>query len=798
MNSYITEWTESWGNEALDFSYCDTCLLNPFDPDVADVWLISERWDDSLEEWVDPKRTNAFYYVQFDRNHNVTSNYMAHDSLGYFDWTPLPNQPEFLHQNREFRGRLAYRDSGTYRITARAWAEGYHQSEPVIVQIVHSESPGYVRVHPENPTFLSFENGELHYPCGPNIQVNGRIEKVPLWSSSDYLEIKPVVDFNCDIIGVDSVYYSNLKVNQTNWSINEWGKAPLHQAQFLALHDQISSIAGSGVSSCRIVCQPWSFELEYSLLGDYSGSMHRIWELDKLIERVSDSNLTIQWNLQSQIPLNHNPYLLRYHGWGSTSVSDTVEQSIYCYHNPATLGINDPVEFFQNEDAKQWYKKKLRYFFARFGFSTAIGVIEVYSEISGVEKQNSDLSISHPYVAHQDANLQAEYVDAIDAWQSDILSYIQNDLNASRHPIAVSYLTDGPNDSDSSYQLADVYCQSCYTSAYDFFETPSVFVSQNELKPTYCSEIGLGYSPISDLGARNAQILQATATYNQFAGCGFDWVGTIRTDTTILKTEAGLKDFADSVRFTENEFSPLHFAEETPFALLVDAGVAQGAHWKQVGTNDGRQLVGLLKDPNFTFSSALSASNQNDELRKLCESVNSIEEYLALTSDIQFIVSDTTFWQNNSIVEIKLYNPTTNGLFEESSPSLGAIVSWLESQETGEHRMLLINLEYLPMRVEEQQIGELLQFEKEESANKGLMQSSHEQREQQFYYPNPTDSYLCFPTLEDQNKNVELITTQGVVALREETEQCIDVSNLRRGLYVVSVNGRSIGKVVLQ
>lgn len=126
-----------------------------------------------------------------------------------------------------------------------------------------------------------------------------------------------------------------------------------------------------------------------------------------------------------------------------------------CYNSE--LGLTDPVEFFTDVAAKKYYKYKLRYLIARYGYSNEIAVIELYSEINhagaihnmalvqigtdtsgnpifGCKDQGGDYPLSGTPYEHE-PNFPYYVFD----WHNEMAQYIKEELNHSNHPIAVSY-----------------------------------------------------------------------------------------------------------------------------------------------------------------------------------------------------------------------------------------------------------------------------------------------------------------------------------------------------------------------
>lgn len=677
MSRFIHEWSSVWGaGEPAAFPYCDTCTLNPFDPDEVDAWVISERWDNQQQTWVDGKRTNGFYYVDFKRTIEATPPYMEHDSLGKFNWTPLPDEPQFIDQLREFRGRIAFADTGTYRLTAMSWADGFHQSEPVIVQVAGSSSKGYVQVDPVQERHLVLGNGELHFPCGPNLQANARRSKVPLANPGqiDYVLVGYTSDCT-EILQPDSLDWC--KTNETIWAVSEYSARPLHQAFFLVLHDELDQLQQAGVKSCRIMAQPWSFELEYQTLGDYSPSMHRAWELDELLRKARDTDVIIQWNLQGQSPFVYDYFNHRHASWGDGESNSTKDS--YCYHDELD-SINHPIDFFKSNEAQKWYRKKLRYFFARYGWSLNIGVVELFSEISGIEFQSNDTLIVQPY--EDECNSQhLDYVESIRDWQINTMTYLRDTLDVHNHPIAVSYLSNGVNALDSSPDFADVYCQSCYTTDYlDIASSNQEPINQQSLeRPAYCSELGFGKAVRSEMGKLNVQLLQSKATAARRAGAGFDWFSTTGVESGLLETQGLLTDYAISSSELLNSqinavegianFEWFSSDNDSAFSIIYgNAATAQGVISSGIIFNETYSHVQALDFTNESILTSLSCFLDEYTVTDFSEDYLSFAPAdLQLTSNfIQHLLPGSFVFDPVTHEQWNVDSISTNGLNTES------------------------------------------------------------------------------------------------------------------------------------
>jgi Domain of unknown function (DUF5060) len=64
--------------------------------------------------------------------------------------------------------RFTPTETGAWTAVARIPARGL-ESGPITFQVMPSDSPGFVRIHPQNPRYLAFDNGDFFFPLGLNI-----------------------------------------------------------------------------------------------------------------------------------------------------------------------------------------------------------------------------------------------------------------------------------------------------------------------------------------------------------------------------------------------------------------------------------------------------------------------------------------------------------------------------------------------------------------------------------------------------------------------------------------------------
>jgi len=128
---------ERYGLLELDL-LTDVIPENPYDPDELDLRV----------EFTSPSGTvadvGAFWYQDFE--------------LPYVTPKGEPG----------WKVRFTPTETGAWTAVARVPARGM-QSDPITFQVLPSDHPGFVRVHPENPRYFAFDNGDFFFPIGLNI-----------------------------------------------------------------------------------------------------------------------------------------------------------------------------------------------------------------------------------------------------------------------------------------------------------------------------------------------------------------------------------------------------------------------------------------------------------------------------------------------------------------------------------------------------------------------------------------------------------------------------------------------------
>ncbi len=152
-----------------------------------------------------------------------------------------------------------------------------------------------------------------------------------------------------------------------------------------AYDDWFAKLSAEGVNYARLWMPSWAFGLEWigrgasgevvwSSLGDYTQRLDRAWQLDQVIEAAEDHGIYLMLSIQ-----NHGPFSL-------TANSEWADNP----YNAANGGpLTEPRELFTDPDARELFRRRLRYIVARWGYSTHILAWELWNEVDLVAPDHS-------------------------------------------------------------------------------------------------------------------------------------------------------------------------------------------------------------------------------------------------------------------------------------------------------------------------------------------------------------------------------------------------------------------------
>jgi hypothetical protein len=215
---------------------------------------------------------------------------------------------------------------------------------------------------------------------------------------------------------------------------------------------RLEDIKAAGANTVRMHMWPVAYEFEFEKLNNYYDRLFMASELDWYFDRAHELNMRVDFCMQFHM------YYIQHGGanlWDFTDIprhtGDTPEG--YCYHTQSDLtGCTDePYSFFEKENARKYFKKKLRYLIARYGYSSAMMSMEFWSEQNNLgtkndykentpdaEQINLYQVLDNTVVGNYDStNFQIRRFVA--EWNAEMVDYIKDNLKHHSHPIGAHY-----------------------------------------------------------------------------------------------------------------------------------------------------------------------------------------------------------------------------------------------------------------------------------------------------------------------------------------------------------------------
>jgi len=162
-------------------------------------------------------------------------------------------------------------------------------------------------------------------------------------------------------------------------------KKRLFNVGLMDIEDYVKNAAQNNANLIRIVSWQDSYLFEWEERGVYGSRrsegdenfkrQKRAWELDQLFNTAESSNIMLL-------------FCLEFHGqfcydWNNGDANSYKFNPYQVTESDGKKIKNLPVNFFSDPQLKEDYKKKLRYFMARWGHSTSLGVFQLLSEYDG-------------------------------------------------------------------------------------------------------------------------------------------------------------------------------------------------------------------------------------------------------------------------------------------------------------------------------------------------------------------------------------------------------------------------------
>lgn len=301
------------------------------------------------------------------------------------------------------------------------------------------------------------------------------------------------------------------------------------------------------------------------------------YEYDKYFDKMSAAgeNYTrlwmINWSLGLEFPEKLDPGfggLGRYHLGNAYKLDYILEQAekkgIYlmlCFDsfsnlkNSGDLGMfkdypysanqlgpcATPQDFFTNEQAKKYYKKKLRYLIARYGYSTHVLAWEFWNEVDLTDNYNS-------------AN--------VTKWHQEMARFVrENDPH--QHLITTSF--SGSAGDDNVWNLPEIdIVQTHLYNILDAVESVRTWCLQKYEKfhkPHIFGEYGLDAGGKTEIAETSGMYLHTgnwTAAMSHSAGTPMSWWWDNYIDpNNLYHVYSGLAKFTQNIQWTRDKYEPL-------------------------------------------------------------------------------------------------------------------------------------------------------------------------------------------------------------------------------------------------
>jgi hypothetical protein len=403
--------------------------LNPYDPDQVDVW--AEIWTPQSSKSI---RINGFFYQHMER--------ITQGDVNAWTWkdiaTPHP-----------FRFRYAAKQAGWHYVKLFANVQGHGSFESkAFAFLATSNAPteGSLELSP-NHRYYQWSDGKLFFPVGQNL----------LTAHFCTCELRTSEDVNGWSNKDCATCYNDGNDDPCCGLSNEWRqgfwrspstdvrKKVEHPASFIKMLEEMEALKAAGANAFRTILTPISYDFEFEKLNNYHDRQFMAWELDQLLDKADTLDLKVELCMLLHTQFTHSFSA----AWDWTDLDRWNEgNSGYCYYTERSKTKCDaePASFFSSEESKSYYKKKLRYFFARYGYSSSILHLELLSEANNVGHRQGNPSnpddwwgwLINQLPESRDYTHTAQTRYHVGQWSDQMARFIKEDLQQS-HLVACSY-----------------------------------------------------------------------------------------------------------------------------------------------------------------------------------------------------------------------------------------------------------------------------------------------------------------------------------------------------------------------
>ena len=200
----------------------------------------------------------------------------------------------------------------------------------------------------------------------------------------------------------------------------------------------IKKLKLNGGNSFALGMTPYGFSIEWEKINNYSKGMSNAWELDQVLNLAASENIFIAFTFDFHDQFMSDKKL----GWNH-SRTGWDDNPYHSKNQNFDTTIKTSLDFFKNTNAIKYYKHKVRYIIARWGYSTHILYWEILTEIDNA-------------LTDHDYNNNTLTRKIFKNWFRIITGYIKNDLQ-DPHPVAGSFSVGETDDIPSGiFDIADI------------------------------------------------------------------------------------------------------------------------------------------------------------------------------------------------------------------------------------------------------------------------------------------------------------------------------------------------------
>lgn len=282
--------------------------------------------------------------------------------------------------------------------------------------VVSGDNKGFITVHPNKRNLML--GGEIIVPAGTNFPSPLRGEGVAVYHTGP----------NGDLFPPNKTFMAT--------KLSGW----------LTYHKDIEAYGKAGGRFIRTLQTGWASLLEFEEKGNYYNRQHYAWEQDRLLEYCEQNGMYIHFDLMEQEPfMMYGNYDMFDWDWSHYNSDKSYfapdAYPAYCYNDRKD---KLPSDAFSSEDDLRFHEQRIRYYIARYGYSTSVYLFELLSEA-----YHMDEFATHPVPFMQDTEEGRKVRAAIQKYHEDIAAYIKQQLGHTNQLVGIDFFTDKIYDGDT-------------------------------------------------------------------------------------------------------------------------------------------------------------------------------------------------------------------------------------------------------------------------------------------------------------------------------------------------------------